>query len=411
MSCHCRLAGALSPVECSFATPFPAYIDAVRTPSQWPEGTDTTAYCAAGWAIGTTSSMDYTVAVAPFVSSEQYTCQMAVDGRSTYQLPVCLATLCTPIANSVGRLLGADGDGHGNASQATAKAGDQVLISCDPSYGALNGNLLTCLGDSSQTSSHSSWQSDVLGPLSDAQLGALCQRLGVSIITVLPPTSAYARSITFEEYTPTADKPLRASPAGPLQYQVSYQMLFPFISQLSPSNALEAGLMQTPGLTVIANVSSSQARQVSVTFDSNSQVEGVQALVVLEAGQYESGTWLPLATNSIFLQGQCGCYASNSAGQVLKPTVVQSFDLDNSLTLSFLPQSMCARDYKIQQWNDTLGSYGGWSDVPLPILQTSARVRHTPLTLHSGCLSASRATLTSQRLSACLLASCAQLLR
>ena len=182
---------------------------------------------------------------------------------------------------------------------------------------------------------------------------SLCQLLSSNPVQALPATSPYVQNITFAHYGGALHPG-----AGPLQYQVLYSMLFPDPSKLSPSNALEAGLLQ--GASVgIANVTDSSGGPqpvVTVTFDSNGHIEGVQALVTVESGQYLDGGWLQLTTNTVVLTGRCGCFATNPDGIVLNPTVVQSLGVDNTLTVSFLPQSLCAKDYKIQQWNASAGA-------------------------------------------------------
>ena len=349
-----------APVTCSFPAPFPPSIDSVRTSSRFYQGSSATVYCAAGYAIATQSPTNSGTAISPYTTATSVPCQIDVDGIVAHQLPACLPTPCSTLAALGLRTP----DGHGSLSAASAFTGGVVTLTCNSGYAPQWATTLECFGDASLNNGND-WFISSGNPLTPAMRATLCQPLSAgSPIVPLPALNPYVQNITFSPYTGSLH-----SGAGPLEYQVAYLMLFPDPAQLSPANALENGLQETPGPVVIANVTANAALNVAVTFDANAQIEGVQALVSVEAGQFENGAWLQLSSSSLLLTGRCGCYANNPAGVILNSQVVQALDADNSLTVSFLPQSLCAKDYKVQQWNASL-SPPGWSDVPLPILQT-----------------------------------------
>ena len=349
-----------APVACSFATPFPPSIDSLRTPVQFYQGSSASVFCAAGYAFATQSPTNSATAIAPYSTAMLVPCQIDVDGIVQHLVPACLPTPCSALAVAGLRTP----DGHGSLSAASAFTGGTVTLSCDSGYAPQWATTLECLGDAALNNGND-WFISSGNPLTAAMRASLCQQLSTgSPVIPLPALNPYSQNISFSAYSGS----LHAG-AGPLEYQVLYEMLFPDPAQLSAANALENGLQQAQGPVVIANVTGSQPLDVAVLFDANAQIEGVQALVTVEAGQMQNGAWLQLSSSSVLLTGRCGCYANNPAGLLLNPQVVQALDADNSLTVSFLPQSLCAKDYKVQQWNASL-SPPGWSDVPLPILQT-----------------------------------------
>ena len=350
-----------APVTCSFPTPFPVSIDSVRTPAHFYQGSYALVSCALGYSTATQSPTNSATAIAPYQTYAAVLCQIDVDGLTVHPLPACLPTQCSTIAQPGLRTP----DGHGTLSAAIAFTGDVVTLTCDAGYAPQWATSLICYGDAALHNDNYDYFLSAGNPLKPQMRSTLCAPLSAgSPIVALPALNPYVQNISFSPYNGVLH-----NTNLPLQYQVVYTMFFPDPTQLSVANALENGLIETVGPAVIANLTSSDPLNLAVVFDSNAQIEGVQALVTAEAGQYVGGEWLQLSSSSILLTGRCGCYANNPGGVILNSKVVQALNADNSLTVSFLPQSLCAKDYKVQQWNSS-SSPPGWSDVPLPILQT-----------------------------------------
>ena len=302
-------------------------------------------------------------------TAENIACAISVGGQREQTLPDCYPRPCAALSRNGTALPGPQGRGYGfgHFSAITGLTGDEVTVACDPGYALaappLAYSVLTCGSPAGSfvdqmpvwmpntpTGSPSAWCEAVAVP---------APALNVSFV------SQYAYTLSWPAFNTSA---LPLSYAGEeVQWQLTMQLLFPLPSQLSASNAAESGLATELSVKLDGNVQS-----YTIVLDQYRHIEGTLSAVSLYAfvGGYSS------VQSQLLVQAPCGCNLSSPAGAPFNVSLVQSFDAENSLDLTLLPQSLCNPDYQIVSYT-ALPANGPISAAnaslyfpPLPLLQT-----------------------------------------
>ena len=309
-------------------------------------------------------------------SNTSIPCDIVDTGVREVELPDCYAKPC-PSLSLTARLPGANGvgDGHGFLSSSTGYTGDQVFVQCDPGYGLLSppnaSAVLTCTGNSS--SQYPTWQ-----PLNPnltpypwcAPVNSPVPQLMVTF------TSQYAFDVTWTPFNLSALLPGYNSTS--VQWNFTWQLLFPLPSQLSQSNAAEAGIT-TFGTVVLPVTTTSY----SIVVDAYRHIEGTLTALSLFAFIYSALTDASFVYTSqqgeALAQAPCGCNLSDPAAHPFNLTLTQALSADNTLSLTFLPLSLCNPNYQIVSQTalpsgETVLSSNNVSTFfpPLPLLSTFA---------------------------------------
>ena len=322
-----------APQLCGITSPAPAHL---LTPinTKWLQGSPQKISCQPGYSMDT----------AGVLNSVQLSCITP----QTYSIN-CLPQSCDNLVS----------DPVATFSAKTAIVGSSVLVSCPAGYFQTLTTAFTCGGNASLAGS--GW--------SPVWSGApLCQKgmSGGNLTWAAVDHYSYVVS-----WVAPASLPSSVT-ATSLQFRVVYTLLFPAPAQVDSSNAQEAGLIPAAN-TVLATVPSANL-SFTVHNDVNSHIEGVLAVITIQAVAAlatNSSAVVVLTSSSVTVQQQCGCdLRGNPSGFPLNLSLAQSLDAQNSLSLTFTPQSLCAKDYKVQQLQSTSGSAPVWTDVALPVLQT-----------------------------------------
>ena len=244
-------------------------------------------------------------------------------------------------------------------SASTVYVGDSVIVTCpnDGHFPSLTVQF-TCTGQKHLNGG--GWQ-----PYWDGST-PLCQQGVAGGNVTWTAVDHYSFTVA---WAPVA-LPLSVSNSS-LHYNVLYSLVFPAPAQLDSSNAQESGLI-SPGQGPYASVQRG-VNSLTINGDVNGHIEGIFAVVTIQAVAAlvsNSSALVVVSSSTVQVQEFCGCdMVNNPKGLPLNLSLAQSLDASNGLTLTFTPQSLCAKDYKVQQLHVLNGS-AVWLDVALPVLQT-----------------------------------------
>ena len=385
LSSNSELEGVFSSVYC-IPAPFSCSISNIPAVSstspisptgfQWGAGTTNTFTCPLGY--GFTSQ---------FIPTFSLPCQIDIGGTPDYTLPACIPQSCPALASFV----------NGTWSAETGVTGDDVAPECVqgtfPVY-----TTYTCTGQTPSPPyppgtipppggapdyhAASAWCGSGTGTntVPCTPIPALPCQVSITPSFVLTATvvDQYSYLISFVAPDLSNLQP-PAVPSGfdptTVDYRVEYNLLFPRATQLSSSNALEAGLLSkvtnTTTSFVINATQGVTSYSAMIYNDVNRHIEGVFSEIVVTpfVPPNPDPAIVPFDLNpeTAFVQSYCGCYASNPNGNPVSAAITQDFTANNDLSLSFLPQSLCTSDYKLTHFSPVSTTY---QDAGLPILET-----------------------------------------
>ena len=342
---------------CNIAEPLPSFVNQTQLQLSFPDGSSIAAQCLAGYGFP------------GIIHSISVQCNISSDGQRSIELPPCEATVCSTLFGGLSQELPG---GNGRLSTLSGVTGDVSYVECNPGYALAStaAPSLTCTGAAAVGGSD--WQP--AAPASATQWCVLASS-SLTLVSVSYP-SQYSYSLSWTGFDATG---IPASTASPM-WNLTHTLQFPSPLQLSPSNAAESGLLVSQSVQLPITT-----RSYTFVVDSNAHIEGTIAEVELYAyipraidnttsgsvSNLPKGVAGNLYTSQIvapLIVLPCGCdVVNNPAGVPLQMTVTQSLTSDNSLTLQFLPQSLCNPNYQIVQVNETTELTSASS---LPLLET-----------------------------------------
>ena len=259
--------------------------------------------------------------------------QCLPDVQTVYNAPNCAPTQCSSLAGIA--------VSNGQLSAYSGQTGDVIKVVCNVGLVPSSVFSYQCTGSPSVGGSDWSPSINSQSTIQCAQYSSATADENMRVTWA----SQYQYTVSWDAFN------IATLPAGVdsahLQYQLTITRAFPINAQLSAANAQESGLIASPS-TFMFNTSQMSA---NITADSAGYVEGVnfeiqlQPVVLAVDGVTVgwSGTAFPLA-----VIGPCGCdIVNNYHGIPQNVQLSQSFDADNQLTLTFLPQSLCASRYTL----------------------------------------------------------------
>ena len=342
---------------CHFVEPLPSFVDQTQLQLSFPDSTSTTARCLAGYGFP------------GIIRAVNISCDISSDGQRSKALPPCEATACSTLFGGLSPELPG---GNGRLSTLTGVTGDVAYVECNPGYALAStaAPSLTCTGTAAVGGSD--WQP--APPASTTQWCVLASS-SLTLISFSFP-SQYSYMVSWSGFDATGVPPSTSPP----MWNLTHTLQFPSPLQLSTANAAEKGLLVSQSVQLPIST-----RTYTFVVDSNAHIEGTIAEVELyayiprtidnttsgSAANLPQGVAGNLYTSQIvapLVELPCGCdVVNNPTGAPQGMSITQSLSTDNSLTIHFLPQSLCNPNYQIVQVNE---STGVTSATSLPILET-----------------------------------------